>query len=313
MYKWNVGDEITASRLKQTGVRFGGDGSDGVLSISSGTVTFDLGGATAFVKNYKSISITGTGQLAFSNPHNNGTIIILKSQGDVVITSTANPAIQLSALGGIGGNPGGPSSSGSTNTFYANSPGGGWFNSGGYLAFGLSGQSDYHEFGGGGGGNLNNGTSGGSYAYTQSGSLNWAIKLVGGFALPKLVSKTQYLVFPGGGGSGGLCCGYYAVTAYAGGRGGGALVIECGGALNFTGTINASGVNGDGPTNSSYGQVGGGGGAGGSVLILYNTLTANTGTINVAGGAGGSAGNGAYGVAGGAGSVGQSLVESFYD
>jgi hypothetical protein len=45
MYKWNVGDEITASRLKQTGVRFGGDGSDGVLSISSGTVTLDLGGA----------------------------------------------------------------------------------------------------------------------------------------------------------------------------------------------------------------------------------------------------------------------------
>lgn len=118
----------------------------------------------------------------------------------------------------------------------------------------------------------------------------------------------------------------------AGGQGGGGLVIECGGSLNFTGTINAQGnvgavgtgssgyngsycsapggggnADGAGPACSNTGTgtptttQGGGGGGGGSTIMLYNgTLVANTGTINVGGGAGGT-GTHDNGTAGGAG------------
>ena len=78
---------------------FGGTGADGALSISSGTTTLDVGGAAVFVKNYTSISITGTGSLAFSNPHASGTVIILKSQGNVTITSSSALAISTIGMG----------------------------------------------------------------------------------------------------------------------------------------------------------------------------------------------------------------------
>jgi hypothetical protein len=64
------------------------------------------------------------------------------------------------------------------------------------------------------------------------------------------------------------------------------MLIECGGAYNFTtGTINASGVAGSAGS-GSFG-VGGSGGGGGTIGVLYNTLTANSGTYTVAGGAAG--------------------------
>lgn len=84
-------------------VKFGGTGADGALSITSGTTTINLGGAQFYVLNYTSISITGTGVLAFSNPHANGTTIIIKSQGDVTLTSSATPMIDCSGLGAAGG------------------------------------------------------------------------------------------------------------------------------------------------------------------------------------------------------------------
>lgn len=79
--------------------KFGGTGADGALSITSGTTTLDLGGARYYIKNYTSISITGTGALAFSNPHARGTIIILKSQGNVTLTSSTNPLIDTRGMG----------------------------------------------------------------------------------------------------------------------------------------------------------------------------------------------------------------------
>lgn len=79
--------------------KFGGSGADGALSISSGTTTVALGSVPIFTKNYTSISITGTtGALAFSGPATNGTIIVLKSQGNVTITSSATAAIDVSGL-----------------------------------------------------------------------------------------------------------------------------------------------------------------------------------------------------------------------
>ena len=56
------------------------DGSDGDLNISSGTTTLDLGGVSTFVKNYASINIASGATLTFSNPANNGTIIIIRKE-----------------------------------------------------------------------------------------------------------------------------------------------------------------------------------------------------------------------------------------
>lgn len=80
-------------------LRFGGDGSDGALNVSSGTTNIDLGGVQVFIKNYSSISITGTGAVTFSNAHANGTIIIFKCKGDFTVTSSATWAIDALGLG----------------------------------------------------------------------------------------------------------------------------------------------------------------------------------------------------------------------
>lgn len=83
--------------------RYGGTGVDGPLSVSSGTTTIDLGGLSYVVKNYSSVSITSTGRIAFSNPHANGTTIIFKVAGDMTVTSSNDPAIDLKGLGGTEG------------------------------------------------------------------------------------------------------------------------------------------------------------------------------------------------------------------
>ena len=206
---------------------FGGDGSDGALSIASGTTTLDLSGASIFIKNYTSISITGTGVLAFSNPSNTGTIIILKSQGNVTITSSATRAIDLRSLGSIVG-----------------SSGDGFFNNSNYGSGGTGGAGWGPLF---------------SLAKTIFGK---AIKAVVGAA--------------GADGSG----------TTVGGKGAGALVVECAGAYNFDGgsTVDATGIDGQ---DGSVNQPGGGGGAGGTFVVIYNTLTTDAGTYSLNGGAGG--------------------------
>jgi hypothetical protein len=169
---------------------FGDGGVDGPLTISSGTTNIDLAGASFLQKNYSSISITGTGALTFTNPHANGTRIIFKSMGDVTLTSSATPNIDLRNLGAAGG--------------------------AGYDA--------------------NHGS---------------------------------------------------------GGRGAGALLIECAGALNFTGTINATGTaGGDASQAAGTTRGGGGGGGGGTVWIIYNSLVSAAGTITATSGATGANGGG---------------------
>ena len=67
--------------------KFGWDGSDWALNTSWGTVDINLWWAEYVLKNYTSINIA-TNNLTFSNPWSNGTIIVLKSQGDVIISAT---------------------------------------------------------------------------------------------------------------------------------------------------------------------------------------------------------------------------------
>ena len=284
---WTAEEEVTAAQMNGL-YRFGGTGADGALSISSGTTTIDLGNVAVLEKNYTSISITGTGKLAFTNPHANGTVIILKSQGDVVLTSNQTPMIDCSGLGAQGGTNGGTGWGGAGNDGYAH----------------ITGTK------------AGSGTTGGAiatfrYAPTQTNTFS-----------------QYPFIFVGAGGGPGYRPYSDSGSAGSGGRGGGGLIIECGGSLNFTTTdgISVAGIIGEDGTSGYGGWSGdGGGGGGGCCLIFYNALTANTGTIvvsggpqntgftNTLGGAGGgsaaNAGGGGSGAVSGAGGDGYSLVQ----
>lgn len=261
---------VTPAKLKSSGIlKFGGTGADGVLAITSGATNIDLAGAQVVVKNYASISITGTGSLTFTNPHNNGTIIILKSQGNVTLTSSAAPMINASGLGALGATGPTQSSSGIQNSNV------------GTVGYGFNlfktnigtatTRSGYNSG--------TTGANGGVITLDVANSVNHQSKL-----------KYHYLVPSSGSASGTAYhnSGSFSVTGGTGGRGGGCLVIECGGAWNFTTTNGISVAGGTGGNASatgsdgtSWGAEGGAGGAGGMFIGLYNTLTANTGTVNV--------------------------------
>lgn len=255
-------------------VKFGGNGSDGPLVITSGTTTVDLANAAIAVKNYTSISITGTGVLNFINPHANGTVIVIKSQGDVTLTSSATPMIDASgmgATGGAGGVGGGSATDGvdgsQTNTALDSTN-----------HFGLKGR-----------GLVPDGTAGplGGAIYGLPGTRMYLT------SANRSSTKTIFIVAgAGGAGGGGGNDGGSTASGGTGGRGGGALLIECRGSLNFTTTlgISTAGKNGTSagtPTVNGAAGGGGGGGAGGMAVILYNLLTAASGTINSSGGNGG--------------------------
>ena len=225
----------------------------------------------------KPISITGTtANLTFTNPGTNGTIIVLKSQGAVVITSTAgggsainlgsNTALRTGAAGGAGGAAGSSGVAGNK----------------GLLILGDEATQ---------------GKAGISGVPTQTGPTGGAaLTLKALYSLDEYVRlsrKTNHIACGSGGGGGG---GGGSVAGGVGGMGGGALIIECAGALTFTGaSINASaavGAVGTVGASNQYGGGGGGGGAGGMVLITYRSLGETvTGTINTNGAAGGTGGN----------------------
>lgn len=258
--------------------RFGGDGSDGSLSISSGTTTIDLANAAYVEKNYTSISITGTGKLAFINPNASGTIVRLRSQGNVTLTSSTAPMLDFSSLGAQPGN--------SPTTLES------------------AGRS------GGGGGNGING------AGTGAGTAGAKWTAAAPFYLTSanyLFTKFMgiFCGWPGGGGGFGCTNTGSAVNAGgSGGNGGGAGIIECGGTWTFTTAngISVAGGNGGTGVNASSNFTGGGGGGGagggGMFLGLYNTLGSNTGTVNVSTGLGGGGGNNVAGSTGGFGGGG---------
>lgn len=263
---------------------FGGTGADGAFSCSSGNTTINLGGASVVVKNYTSISITGTCYVSVVNANQSGSELILKSQGNATFTSSATPMLDASTTGAAGGlgtvvtaGATGTGNNGSTAATLA------------YASPSVGGVGGQANTGGGTGG-----TSPGTFvAYTFTN-----------------VSQTPYLnVFVGSGGGGGGGQGGNPSTYKAGDgvRGGGAIVIEVGGALNFT-TANGISVAGQNATSSANvtsgtgaSAAGGGGGGAGFFEMLYNTLTANSGTVNISGGTGGAGTNGNNSTTGGGG------------
>jgi hypothetical protein len=266
---------------------FGGDGSDGALSVSSGSTVIDLGKAPVVVKNYTSISITGTAYVYFTNAHAGGSVVILKSQGNATFTSSAAPMLDATSTGATGG----------------------------VAAVGGCTDGNYH-YGSGG-------TTANSFSFGAAiGGTSPSGTVTDGVAAPlpttmvygigTSTSLTPYAnIFVGSGGSSGGCGGGNPQSSAGGngGNGGGALIIEVGGALNFT-TANGISVNGhkgyDGSYTSGTNSYGGGGGGGGAGFfeMLYNSLTANSGTVTTAGGTVGAdngSGSRSLGIAGGGG------------
>lgn len=241
--------------------RFGGNGALGALSLGSGTTTINLNNATYLELDYTSISISSTGHLAFSNPNTNGTFIVIRSQGNVTLTCSPSPCIDVSGLGASGGAGGGTgAASGSTGS--SGNP---------FWLFKTTGGAP--------------GSSGGGTP--AGGALPTAIAPLSPDATSTLMKYGgQFWVGAGGGGGGAGNASNNAIQG-AGGAGGGSLLIEVGGSLNLTTTnaILASGFPGTRPTNTTFGGAGGGG-SGGYIKIIYNTVTALTGTILAPGGIG---------------------------
>lgn len=256
---------VNPSMLQAAGLfKFGGTGSDGALSISSGTTTISASGARILMKNYTSISITGTGKLGFSNPHANGTFIFLRSQGNVTLTSSATPMIDHTNMGGAGGTNANKTSTTAGTTGTA----GIWGN--------------YNCAPGLGGTNSTSPPAGGVFSMSPDTTLVDAV-----------VQKYPMLFIGAGSGSGTVAVsGTGNGTGGTGGNGCGALMIECGGTFTFT-TANGLSVSGtaggNGVVNSGSNVWcdGGTGGANGSLLVLYNTAGTISGTVSTSAAAAG--------------------------
>lgn len=249
-------NKFITQQFLTTGVtRFGGTGADGALNVTTGTTTIDLGGAILFTKNYTSINISNGATVNFTNPHAQGTIIRLKSTGAVTIAGTLD-ASGMGAAGGASSSTGNGNNGNIGNGILENT------NTGGIAGTAVGG-----------------GTAGVGFTYP--------IKSFYTRSDMRAITKSVFLYSGSGGGSG--CAstngGTPNGTGGAGGNGGGGVYIECAGALIFTGTINASGKNGQ-ATISGQGS-GGGGGSAGIIAILANVITTNSGTMTTTGGAGG--------------------------
>ena len=300
-------------------LKFGGDGSDGVLDTTSATVNIDLGAVNVVEKNYSKINID-TNDLTFSNPHSLGTIIFLRSAGDVTIASGAK--INAKGLGASAANIGFalfdeeiPKGLNAT-TFNGAAAAGAvtdkdkkyliydpaldeWklLRRGFRLACGSGGGNG--SAGDSSGGSARGGGSGSGASYF-TGPGTAGVNGVLGTTVGLNSANANNVGAGAGGGSGAASDGGSGENNGAGGlggRGGTAIVIECAGELIFTGELDISGEDGvDGADFAAgAGAVGGGGGGGGGSagvgIILANKITTNTGTIRNRGGKGGDGGS----------------------
>lgn len=296
--------------VKITSGVFGGDGTDGDLIITSGTTTLDLNGAQFFTKNYSSIEISGTGKLAFSNPHANGTFITLKSQGSVVLTSSTNPCIDASGIGGAAGANGTYILDDTNHYGVAGSGQSGGGTGGAILAtknfytkneFNLGSKSIFLACGSGGG-NGSSGTGGSGGAGGRGGGAlliecGTDLNFTGTISVAGLVGENGTGGTNGAGGGGG-------------GGAGGMIVILYGSATSTTGTLNNIGGNGGTGGNPTGYTSGGSGGKGGGGAGAYGGAggTGGNGSLSNGGSTAGDNGGGTSAGAGGGGGGGCSAV-----
>ncbi len=289
-----TGTPSTSNRyLTQSNVFFGGTGSDGALSVTTGTTTIDAAGAAVVTKNYTSISITG-GKLRFVNPHPNGTFINLKSQGNCTITSATAKAIDASGMGAATTTRGIVS----TGSFTNRGIGSASSTSVVAGASGIASTTPHFAAGypilanGSGGGNSFNpvkpttlvayGGRGGGSVYMECGG-SWNFTTTGGVSVQG--TGGQDGTWTGGGGGGG--------------GGGGSFLALYNSMTANTGTVLTSGGKG-----GNAQGAGGAGGAGGTGTGSGTSGTGGAGQSDAPGGAGGGSGGGSF--SGGAGSAGAS-------
>lgn len=296
---------LSTSSIAPLVPKFGGNGSDGDL-IVTGTTNIDCAGQQLVIKQYNSISITGTGKVTFSNPHANGTLVIFKCKRNAILTSSQVPMIDMSGMGGQAGVTG---SNGSYILDVLNHGGGytptilseqtNYFRSAYNMVLGLpryiacgSGGANGNSASGAGGCGLGaggaGGRGGGAFYLEVGGTLDFTT--VGGISVDgKDGSNGQDSGYAGGGGSGGSA-------------GMGLIIYNIAGTI--TGTITSKGGKG-GNGGSSPGSCGtsanaGAGTSGASCLFLGGVggATGGSGEFRGGGGGGGGAGNGGAGNAG---------------
>lgn len=291
-----------------------GDGSDGALSISSGTTTLTAD------KQYTSISVSGTAILETAGYR-------IYCQGTVTVDATSGACIRNN--GGAGGN----ASAGTGGAAGASAPGvnvpagivgkagANGRSTTGDGAAGVAGDNITLSIGvvgvaGGAGGSASAGYDGGAggAAGTLSASSNKLATIADTSPLVDYVLSTNtFAAVKGSSGSGSGGAGGQngaAVTSGAGGgsgaSGGCVFIAAKQFTLSGTGAIQArggAGGNGGNANGTGGGEVGGGGGgaggAGGQVILIYHFLN-DPSLISVAGGAGGSGGTQAGGASDGA-------------
>lgn len=267
--------------------KFGGDGSFGTINISSGTTTVSCTTSIVCVVNYRSLSITGTGVLLFTTTAPTGVTVVIRVQGDTLITATST-AINVIGLGGAGGvaNTVGTSAVGFQpypgSVIPAGSAGGAASGSatGGIGMVGLFSSGDpatTHNLlpgSGGGGANGIGGRGGGALYVETAGNLT--------------IGSASSIDASGQNGTSG------GVSGGGGGGGGGSILFTYGGSLSNSGTFVATG--GTGGSGNSGGVAGGAGGT----AISFGTGSGNgaaSGSVVSGGGvgAGGGAGRGGNG------------------
>lgn len=309
---WSAGDKILASDLNSNfnfaalGGKFG-DESDGAFSQNSGTTTWNT--LNKFIYQFTSFSLTGTAALTLG-ANLQGIPVFILVDGDLTITSSANPAVNANYMGGAAGlgatsaNPGGTGTESPSLTEYQESTGAG---AGGSYTGGSGGATRLAGGGGGGAGVGNNGVDGTAGAGPniaaggKAGRYNSASAILSRIVRPLMGS---------GGGGGGYSTNFNPSLTQAGangGRGGGCIIFIVKGNVNVSSIFQAGGEAGSNAGHSGnpdvYAGSGGGGGGGFFGIYYFGSLTANTATFTVMGGSGGLTGQ-----SGGGGGAGRSEV-----
>ncbi len=306
---WNISPTAPLPSVINVRPEFG-DGSDGDVTVSSGTTTLTRN------MYYNNLTISGTGSIDAAGYK----IFVLDT-----LDLTAAPADAIKRLVNDGGNSSGtgagaaPSSTGhsTTNEVGAGGAGTAGASGDGVQATAVTDSSTY--LGGrcgasGAGGADGDGGSPGGAARAKPTDVVAAIEMSLGQFIVAGIGTLAQGGLGGQGGSSGGGGGSSGGGGGGGGRGGGVLDIRAKtisrGASTAAGAISARGGDGgDGgnaSTNNRGGGAGGSGAGGGLVQIVYRSLTGATATnaIDVSGGAGGNGGTGHNSGAAGAGGDG---------
>lgn len=294
-----LSDDV-ADRLNEYTIfsEFGGDGSDGDITIDASDVTYaddgtgfdETAGDNLIVIQADNVTIDNAYKMSFA-----GNCLLLGVKGTITITNTAG--ITMDEKGGAGGaigngNPGNaggiglnrPSASLTPMSYNVGGSGGGGGGGGEVVATsgaGNGGPAGTYPGIGGAGATSGLGNDGTNAVDIPSTRKNFEVSAAPNNVIAHWMQHTVFS-FGGGGGGGGSNEGNN--DGIAGGDGGGLIYVEANDVV-FTGTpvIDADGGNG---TNGEVHRGASGGGGGGTVILVYKT-TSGTATMTVTGGTGG--------------------------